>query len=90
MVERHKHGESDLLFPGKPVMYATTSGTTSEPKWIPITETYLKNIYGKMTKVWLYNFIKNRPKVFHGSIVSIVGKKIEGYAPDGTMFGSVS
>lgn len=90
LVERHKHGESNLLFPGKPVMYATTSGTTSEPKWIPITETYLKNIYGKMTKVWLYNFIKNRPKVFHGSIVSIVGKKIEGYAPDGTMFGSVS
>ena len=32
LVERHKHGESDLLFPGKPVMYATTSGTTSEPK----------------------------------------------------------
>ncbi len=90
LVERHKHGESDILFPGKPVMYATTSGTTSEPKWIPITRTYLNNVYGKMTKVWLYNFIKNRPKVFHGSIVSIVGKKTEGYAPDGTVFGSVS
>jgi hypothetical protein len=28
-VERHKHGEADILFPGKPVLYATTSGTTS-------------------------------------------------------------
>ena len=89
-VERHKHGEADILFPGKPVLYATTSGTTSEPKWIPITREYLSNIYGKMTKVWLFNFIKNRHKVFSGKILSIVGKVIEGYAPDGTVFGSVS
>lgn len=89
-VERHKHGEENVLFPGKPVMYATTSGTTTEPKWIPITKLYLNNVYGKMTKVWLFNFIKNRPKVFTGKIVSIVGKVKEGEAPDGTFYGSVS
>ena len=89
-VERHKQGETNVLFPGKPIMYATTSGTTKEPKWVPITDVYLNSVYGKMTKVWLFNFIKNRPKVFTGKIVSIVGKVIEGYAPDGTVFGSVS
>jgi len=89
-VERHKNGECDVLFPGQPLMYATTSGTTQEPKWIPITKQYLTNIYGKMTKVWLFNFLKNRHQVFSGKIVSIVGKVIEGYAPDGTIFGSVS
>lgn len=89
-VERHKNGEAGVLFPGKPLMYATTSGTTKEPKWIPITNVYLKSVYGKMNKVWLFNFVKNRPKVFTGKIVSIVGKVIEGYAPDGTVFGSVS
>ncbi len=89
-VERHKHGQAGILFPGKPLLYATTSGTTSEPKWIPITREYLNNIYGKMTKVWLFNFIKNRPRVFSGKILSIVGKVKEGEAPDGTMFGSVS
>ncbi|MBP3575069.1 MAG: GH3 auxin-responsive promoter family protein, partial [Paludibacteraceae bacterium] len=89
-VEKHKHGASNILFPGKPVLYATTSGTTKEPKWVPITNEYLHNIYGKMTKVWLFNFIKNRPEVFTGKIVSIVGKVKEGEAPDGTMFGSVS
>lgn len=89
-VEKHKHGAESILFPGKPVMYATTSGTTSEPKWIPITKEYLNNVYGKMTKVWLFNFIKNRPKVYAGKIVSIVGKVKEGEAPDGTFFGSVS
>ena len=89
-VERHKNGEANVLFPGKPIMYATTSGTTKEPKWVPITDVYLNSVYGKMTKVWLFNCIKNRPKVFTGKIVSIVGKVIEGYAPDGTVFGSVS
>lgn len=89
-VEKHKHGGENILFPGKPVLYATTSGTTKEPKWVPITDVYLHNIYGKMTRVWLFNFIKNRPKVFTGKIVSIVGKVKEGEAPDGTMFGSVS
>ncbi len=90
LVERHKKGESDLLFPGKPMMYATTSGTTKEPKWIPITEAYYKNVYSKMSKLWIYTFMMHRPKVFDGKILSIVGKDVEGAAPDGTVYGSVS
>ncbi len=89
-VEWCKRGQENILFPGKPLIYATTSGSTAEPKWIPITPTYLKNVYGAMTKVWLFNFIKNKPKVFSGKILSIVGKVVEGYAPDGTVYGSVS
>ena len=89
-VERQKHGEPGVLIPGRPVMYATTSGTTSEPKWIPISTKYLRDIYGKMTRVWLYNSIHQRPKAFSGKILAVVGKLIEGYAPDGTIFGSVS
>lgn len=89
-IDRHKNGEADVLVPGKPAMYATTSGTTKEPKWIPITDQYLQTVYGKMTKVWLYNYIQNRPKCFYGSLVTIVGKDVEGYAPDGTVAGSVS
>lgn len=89
-IERHKNGEENILFPGKPMMYATTSGTTKEPKWIPITSMYYDNIFSKMSKVWLYNFIEHRPKAFYGKIVAIVGKAVEGYAPDGTICGSVS
>lgn len=89
-IERHKNGEENVLFPGKPMMYATTSGTTKEPKWIPITNEYYQNIFSKMSKLWLYSFIMHRPKTFWGKCVSIVGKSIEGYAPDGTVCGSVS
>ncbi len=89
-VERHKNGEANVLFPGKPALYATTSGTTKEPKWVPITYRYLKDVYGKMNLAWLFTMIRNRRKVFAGRLVSIVGKVIEGYAPDGTICGSIS
>ncbi|MDR2194151.1 MAG: GH3 auxin-responsive promoter family protein [Treponema sp.] len=89
-VERHKSGEADVLFPGKPKMYGTTSGTTKEPKWIPLTERYYQEVTQKMNQIWFYTLIKNKPKVFYGKTLSIVGKAIEGYAPDGTVFGSIS
>ncbi|MCQ2335430.1 MAG: GH3 auxin-responsive promoter family protein [Paludibacteraceae bacterium] len=89
-VERHKNGEQDVLFPGKPDMYATTSGTTSEPKWVPMTHKYLKDVYGKMSHIWTWNFVKHRSRIFGGHIFPIVGKEVEGYAPDGTLYGSVS
>lgn len=89
-VERHKNGEANVLFPSKPMMYATTSGTTKEPKWIPITDEYYSNVYSKMSKLWLYSFMMHRPKVFYNVCTSIVGKATEGTAPDGTLYGSVS
>ena len=89
-VERHKNGEENVLFPGKPDMYATTSGTTSEPKWIPMTHKYLKDVYGKMSHIWTWNFVKHRSRIFGGHIFTTVGKECEGYAPDGTLFGAVS
>lgn len=90
LIERHKHGEENILFPGKPMMYATTSGTTGLPKWIPITHEYYNNIYNKMSKIWLYNFMRSKPHCYRGKTLSIVGKAIEGEAPDGTVYGSVS
>ncbi len=90
LIDRHRHGEANILFPGKPKMYATTSGTTSEPKWIPITFKYFNDVYGRMNKMWLSSLIRCNRHAFAGGVVSIVGKAIEGYAPDGTVFGSVS
>ena len=89
-VEKHMHGEQDILFPGKPDMYATTSGTTSAPKWIPMTHKYLKDVYGKMSHIWTWNFVKHRSRIFGGHIFTTVGKELEGYAPDGTIYGAVS
>lgn len=89
-VNKMKAGQADVLFRGRPMLYATTSGATGEPKWIPISEKYLSDIYGKMNKTWLFNFLHLKPRVYAGKIISVVGKQIEGYTPDGTIYGSVS
>jgi hypothetical protein len=89
-VDRHKQGEPDILFPGKPKMYGTTSGTTREPKWIPITERYYRDVYQEMNRLWFYTLLQNKPKTFDGKTLSIVGKAAEGSVPDGTLYGSIS
>lgn len=37
-VEKVTHGEEDILWPGKPLYFAKTSGTTSGVKYIPISK----------------------------------------------------
>ena len=41
-VERVVNGESDILWSGKPLYFAKTSGTTSGAKYIPITDVSIK------------------------------------------------
>jgi hypothetical protein len=89
-IERHKNGEAGVLFPGKPKLYATTSGTTNEPKWIPVSDAYYHDAYKKLNQIVFYIMIKNRRHVFDGISLTIVGKAVEGAAPDGTLYGSVS
>jgi hypothetical protein len=42
-VEKIKSGESDILWPGKPLYFAKTSGTTSGTKYIPISKESISN-----------------------------------------------
>ena len=45
-VEKIKSGESDILWPGKPLYFAKTSGTTSGTKYIPISKDSISNHIG--------------------------------------------
>lgn len=89
-VNRMMEGTPDVLFKGKPVLYATTSGSTGVPKYVPISQIYMDNVYGKMSRIWLGTFVKYRPLIPAGAIFTVVGKSVEGHTPDGTVFGSVS
>ncbi len=42
-VEQILEGKEDVLWPGKPIYFAKTSGTTSGAKYIPITKSSIKN-----------------------------------------------
>ncbi len=43
LIERISEGEKDVLWPGLPLYFATTSGTTSGSKYIPITPDSIHN-----------------------------------------------
>ena len=77
-IDRHAKGEQNVLFPGKPLFYAVTSGTTKSPKLIPITKKYKQDCYDKYTRMWLYSCVKDNPTIFDGHDLCTVSKAIEG------------
>jgi len=54
-VERIKAGERDVLWPGRPMYFAKTSGTTSGVKYIPLTRDSLPNHFGTARNA-LFNY----------------------------------
>ncbi len=74
-IERLKKGERNILWPGKPIYFALTSGTTSGAKYIPITNESLNNhLNGAKNAILNYvaqtgktNFIKGKFIFIQGS-----------------------
>jgi len=54
-VDRIKKGEKDVLWPGIPLYFAKTSGTTSGVKYIPLTKDSLPNHFGSARNA-LFNY----------------------------------
>jgi hypothetical protein len=54
-VERIKKGEKDVLWRGRPMYFAKTSGTTSGVKYIPLTKDSLPNHFGSARNA-LFNY----------------------------------
>ncbi|MFO1428679.1 MAG: GH3 auxin-responsive promoter family protein [Candidatus Competibacteraceae bacterium] len=89
-VNRHIQGETDVLFPGKPLMYNRSSGTTALPKLIPVTPYDFERTIKNRGKLWLYGLMRQFPGIFRGKDLTVVSPAVDGYTPDGTPFGSLS
>lgn len=87
---KHTEGHKNVIIPGKPLLFATTSGTTARPKWIPITKKYYKECYNGLSKLMLHSIIQETPEILDGMTLSIVGKAVEGSTNDGTPYGAFS
>jgi hypothetical protein len=89
-VTRHTNGESNVLVKESPISYATTSGTTGTPKFIPITRRAQLESHQNTTRIYSHSIFKECPEAFEGTILTIVSPAEEGKTPDGTTFGSTS
>jgi len=89
-VNKHAAGKENILFPGKPIMYNRSSGTTTEPKLIPVTPYNFQRTIKNRGKLWLYGLSRHYPGIYKGKSLSVVSPAVEGYTEDGTPFGSLS
>ncbi|MGI9536947.1 MAG: GH3 family domain-containing protein, partial [Desulfocapsaceae bacterium] len=72
-IDRATRNEKNILTAEDPILFAQTSGTTGEPKYIPVTPTCQKG--GGMT-TWLHYARKDHPKMLRGKIVTIVSPAV--------------
>ncbi|MGI5861884.1 MAG: GH3 auxin-responsive promoter family protein [Myxococcales bacterium] len=89
-IERHLNGEAGVLFPGKPIMFNQTSGTTAKAKLLPVTPYAFERTIKNRGKLWLYGLMRDFPGVYAGKDFTVVSPSVEGYTADGTRFGSLS
>ena len=65
-VEKEKSGENNILLSDKIKLFELTSGSTSNVKYIPYTEKFLKS-YMNGVFAWIYNLYQNNKRLFLGS-----------------------
>ena len=86
-IDRVTQGETNVLTAEAPLLFAQTSGTTGDPKYIPVTPTCRK---GGGMKVWMHYARLAHPRAFAGKLLTIVSPAIEGHTDGGLPFGSTS
>ena len=89
-IERMTRGEKNILTAEDPVMFAQTSGTSGDPKFIPVTPTCQGREHSDVMRTWLWHARSAHPTIFDGRIVTLVSPAVEGHTPAGIPYGSTS
>src|SRR5262245_16963855 len=88
-IDAERRGRHGQLTAEKPVLFAMTSGTTGDAKYIPVTPES-REAKADLMKVWISAFFKDHPNIFSERVLSVVSPEVEERAPDGTPCGAES
>ena len=88
-IDRIEEGEHHVLTSEDPYLFALTSGTTGQPKFIPVNQSARLNTR-RLSRLWLYRCLVDHPKVLDHKALIVVSPAVEGYTPSGIPFGSAS
>lgn len=88
-IERAQNGEPGVLTDQPVVMFTLTSGSTGQPKLIPVTESVRRN-HRRLTRFWYYRALVDHPDLFSGKLLGIVSPAVEGRTPGNIPFGAAS
>ena len=92
-IDRMRHGEADVLWPGRVKWYAKSSGTTNDKsKFIPVSKDGLHDTHyagGTDVVVW---YLRNNPKsrLFDGKALILGGSHAPNYNLPGSLVGDLS
>ncbi len=92
-IDRMRHGEKDVLCPGKVIWYAKSSGTTNDKsKFIPVSPEGLKNIHyrGGIDAVALYLRENPESRFFSGKGLILGGSHSPNYNVKDSLVGDLS
>ena len=93
LIDRMRHGEADVLWPGRVKWYAKSSGTTNDKsKFIPVSKDGLHDTHyagGTDAVVW---YLRNNPKsrLFDGKALILGGSHAPNYNLPGSLVGDLS
>jgi hypothetical protein len=82
-------GQPNQLTKDPPVLFTTTSGTTGNRKYIPMTREG-KRAKSHLTWLWFCGLYRDHPGIVGGRILSVVSPEVESYAPSGVPCGAES
>jgi hypothetical protein len=88
-VEAQDAGERAALMPVMPFMYAVTSGTTGEPKYVPVSRRTLRQ-YKLGQQLFSLTLYQTCPQAFEGKAFAVASPAVEGCRASGIPYGSVS
>lgn len=92
-IDRMRHGEKDILWPGRVNWYAKSSGTTNDKsKFIPVSEDGLQNIHYKGGKDCVAAYLRSNPNscFFDGKGLILGGSHTPNYNLPGSLVGDLS
>jgi GH3 auxin-responsive promoter len=82
-------GQPNQLTKDPPVLFTTTSGTTGNRKYIPMTREG-KRAKSHLTWLWFCGLYRDHPGIVGGRILSVVSPEVESHAPSGVPIGAES
>jgi hypothetical protein len=88
-IRRLVEGEAAVLTAEPVTAFATTSGTTAEPKLVPVTAAWLARM-AALLRLWMLGAQRDHPRLLRRAPLTIVSPAIEGRTPRGVPVGALS
>jgi hypothetical protein len=88
-ISAEMQGRPNQLTKEPPVLFTTTSGTTGNRKYIPMTREG-KRAKSHLTWLWFCGLYRDHPGIVGGRILSVVSPEVESHAPSGVPVGAES